>query len=255
VRIFFMSPQLTNTKQMLAAALMLLSLVAATSVQAGVIYSTGFEPPAFVPGPINGQDGWSGAGEIQGAVVYSGTQALHIDASTSEFQGANLPLSYAVGSSIVSFQVEFQQTGPGTAQAGISLVGDTGFLAQIYNLGGNYGLGNYNMSTPRLPFASGTWHLLDIILNFKTETMVGYVDGQSLGTLAINPPSPPTQITELSLYSFGSGGPQQDVYFDNVSLATVPEPSSLVLGGTGLVALAIAHLRKRLLSRSPGSHR
>jgi hypothetical protein len=126
------------------------------------------------------------------------------------------------------------------------LAGDTGFLVQIGDIGGSYGFGNYNMgSAHHLPFANGVWHHLEVDLNFQSETMNGYVDGQLLGTLAINPPSPATQITGLQLYSYGSGTTPQDVYFDNVSLSAVPEPSTSVMLGLGIVAFFGYRLRKR----------
>jgi hypothetical protein len=234
-----------------SAALLPLFLLTVTSVQADTIFATGFEPPTYAVGPINGQDNWTGDGTIQTAVVKSGTQALQIDASGSGFFGASHLLSYAVGSKTVVFQGDFRNDGPGTSQAGISLDGNTGFLAQINGIGDRFHLGNFDQSSSSTqPFALGTWYHLEIVLNFQTETVTGYVDGQSLGSLAINPPAPTTEITNLVIGSFGAAGTQQDVYFDNVSLTGVPEPSSLVLAGwatIGMVASAVASRRKRVV--------
>ena len=42
------------------------------SAEAESIYDTGFEPPQFALGPLNGQDGWTFNGEVQDGVVRSG---------------------------------------------------------------------------------------------------------------------------------------------------------------------------------------
>jgi hypothetical protein len=79
--------------------------------------------------------------------------------------------------------------------------------------------------------------------------MTGFVDGQSLGTLAINDPTKPTTITTLDLYTQYDPGAAQDSYFDNVSLNAVPDqPSILVSAAILLVpgAIAIKRLRKKL---------
>jgi hypothetical protein len=61
------------------------------SARAGVIYATGFEPPSFTVGPINGQSGWfvfSASGQVNDPViettlVKSGLQAVSVDGSVT----------------------------------------------------------------------------------------------------------------------------------------------------------------------------
>lgn len=67
---------------------LLATLMVWASSQAIVVYSTSFEDPPFVPGSINGQDGWvngSGAGASQSIIntfARTGTQSLQWDNST-----------------------------------------------------------------------------------------------------------------------------------------------------------------------------
>jgi hypothetical protein len=201
-------------------------LGAASPVHAQLIYGAGFEAPTFVVGPIAGQDGWTGGADVQSGTVQSGSQALHINGSGSSTVSAIRAISYAITPGLlVDFSSYFQITGGG-AQAGIELMGNTGLLAQLITNGTTYRLGNSNSGTPTQPFANGVWHLLEIRFDFTAGTSTGWVDGQLLGTLPINTPSTPTQLGQVLLYSLGTHGPAQDVYFDNVSVTNSTGPTS-----------------------------
>jgi VPDSG-CTERM motif len=216
------------------------TVFAAGSAPATTIYSTGFEPPAYSPGTIHGQNGWIATSDstIQTAVVQSGTQALHVTA-TSPFVIANQNLNYALGgATMVTLQVDFLRSGAGE-QSGIALYGDTGFLAQIFTFGGgNYYLGNSSTSTGFQPFADDVWHNLQMDFNLQTLMVTGFVDGNSLGTLPLN--FDPTALTALQLYSSGGNAGAQDVYFDNLSIsASVPDSgATALLLGIGLVGIS-----------------
>src|SRR5438270_6946310 len=76
-------------------AIAVFAFVLEDTVHAVTLYSTGFEPPIYVPGDINGQDGWTtgvansstgGSGANSAALVTtndpsSGIQALVLDGS------------------------------------------------------------------------------------------------------------------------------------------------------------------------------
>jgi hypothetical protein len=144
----------------LSAAATLLAV--AMPSQAQVIYSTGFEPPTYSPGPAGGQGGWSGGGVIEDTQVQSGTQALE---GTGDFALARY-VNYAVGGSTVILQSDFMNTGSdSTFQSGLALYSNTGFLAQLYDFGGVYYLGDYSQGTTPQYFAPDVWHQLDIELN------------------------------------------------------------------------------------------
>jgi hypothetical protein len=218
------------------------------------IYSTGFEPAAFSPGSIDGQAGWFGSGKIQNGLVKSGTQALHINGSGGG-GFATPPISTAIGGNGFSLQADYRRTGePG--QSGISLFGDTGFVAQIAEISSGFVLGNTDANTAPRTFALDTWHHLEIRFDFLADTMSAFVDGQSLGSLSINILPETTMITGIQLYSLGVGKKAQDIYFDNLSFATtstVPDTSSsLTLLGLGCATLLGV---RRRLPRSPACPR
>jgi len=199
-----------------------------------VVYASGFEQPTFVTGPINGQDGWSGSGDIQSAVVQSGNQALAVDARVDIFNGATQTVSYpAVGNTIVA-EVDFRQSGSENPQSGLALFGNTGFLAQLDGVGGFFALGNSDSAAFGGSIAQDTWYHLAIVLDFQTDIMTGYVDGTSFATLPINIPTLPSAITSVQLFSYQG---DQTVFFDNVSVtAAAPLPVTWA-GGLALLGL------------------
>lgn len=215
-------------------------------------YATGFEPAAFAPGPIDGQDGWIGPAKVQNALVESGNQALRVDGSGGGGFAAR-SISAAVGGNAFSLQADYRRIGkPG--QSGVSLFGDTGFIAQIAEVSSGFVLGNTDANTAPQSFASDTWHHLEIRFDFLADTMSGFVDGRLLGTLSINTLPEPTMITGIQLYSLGIGKDAQDIYFDNLSFTTtnpVPDASpSLML--LGLACVPLLGLQRRF-PRSPAS--
>jgi T5SS/PEP-CTERM-associated repeat protein len=196
---------------------------------ASTVYATGFESPAFNIANINGQDGWFGDGSIQSAVVQSGTQALRLNAgglnTRQAFRGFNFPIA----GQVIRFGAHVRRVGSQDAQAGLSLFGDTGFIAQIaYVGGGNYILGNTDSGTPAQNAPNGSWHRVEVVLNFESQTMSATIDGVALGTLPINTVPFPTSLTSISLYSTGAGSGTQSIFLDNLDVTTVPPPGAEV---------------------------
>jgi hypothetical protein len=68
--------------------------------------------------------------------------------------------------------------------------------------------------------------------DFTTMSLSGTIDAQPLGTLPINSIDSADDITLFAPYSFGSGT-AHDVYYDNISVTSVPEPGSIALLGLG----------------------
>jgi hypothetical protein len=102
------------------------------SARAGVICATGFEPPSFAVGPINGQSGWfvfSASGQVNDPViettlVKSGLQAVSVDGSVTDQTGPvyspnlvdpilTLSADIYVGSSSSESSWQFGTTGAG----------------------------------------------------------------------------------------------------------------------------------------------
>lgn len=226
----------------------------AIAKQAGAteIYATGFEPPAFALGPIDGQAGWLGPAKVLSGLAKWGTQDLRVDGSGGG-GSATRPISAAVAGGAFSLQVDYRRNGP-PGQSGISLVGDTGFIAQLAEVSSGFILGNTDANTAPQTFAADSWHHLEIRFDFLADTMSGFVDGQSLGTIAINTLPKPTMITQIQLYSLGIGKQAQGIYFDNLSFATtspVPDASSSLML-LGLASVPLLGLQRRL-PRSPAS--
>jgi hypothetical protein len=210
-----------------------------------VIYQTGFEQPEFNPGLVAGQAGWIWEGEIQGATVRSGSQAIHLDGS--EFQTpaylTNIP---ATG--ILTIKSAFLRTGDSPSIAAMWLRGDTGFIAQIQSNNGYFYLGNTNQGTASMYFGYGVWHELAMTFDFDAKTVTGSVDGTTLGTLAINNPVAPNTIVRMVLSTFAKQpGHTMDAYYDDVSIIAggVPEPATWGLMLVGFGALGACLRRKR----------
>lgn len=190
-------------------------------------YATGFEPPAFGLGNLAGQDAWSGDGTIQSTVVQSGTQAMRLNAAGSTIRGNSRPLNFPIAGQVIRFAADIMRSGTQDEQAGLSISGDTGFIAQIaYVPGGNYILGNTNSNTPPVAFPNGVWHRVQVTLDSESQTMSATIDGVPLGTLPINTVPFPTSLTSTGIYSFGSGAGSQDIYLDNLEITTVPPPGA-----------------------------
>src|SRR5215813_10637918 len=80
----------------LLSAALLLGAISSARAQ-GVLYETGFEPDqGLTLGPISGQGGWSGDGDVQAGTVEAGLQALHLDGSGADFYAAWAPLYFQI---------------------------------------------------------------------------------------------------------------------------------------------------------------
>ena len=243
----------TPVKMMAVAAVFLQAMAHKAGAQE--FYSTGFEPADFALGQVDGQDGWFGAAKVQIGVVESGIQALHIDGSV-EGGFAGRGMDSAVGSDLFRLQADYRRTGK-AGQSGIFLYGDTGFIAQLAETTSGFILGNTDSNTAPQVFKADTWHHLIIELDFLEDTLTGFVDGQQLGTIAINTLPEPTRILGFQLYFLGLGQAQQSIYFDNFSFSTstipaVPETSTmLMLPGLGCL-LVLGAWRRRTSHASRG---
>lgn len=213
--------------------------------QATILYSTDFESPTFSVGSIAGQGGWnaSGAsGTIQTSIVGSGSQALQV----SPGQTALAPFGgFSVGSNLLRIEFDMRRSGA-NGQAALSISGDgtPKFVGQLMTNPSAVAIGNTNSSIPWQSFTNDIFHQVAYELNFSNLTMEGFVDGVSIGTLAINNTVLPSNINYIYFYSFSNT--DATLYIDNlrISEATVPEPGSLALLGIGLLGLVAARVRK-----------
>src|SRR5579872_1711509 len=64
----------------------LAALVAGGAAHAQVLFQTGFEPPAYTTGALNGQNGWAAPsnGTVESSTVLTGSQAVQFSSSGLE---------------------------------------------------------------------------------------------------------------------------------------------------------------------------
>lgn len=232
------------------------------SVFAGSIYSTNFGSDTL--GPIAGQDGWqvfnSGAsfdvventitnGTAQAAAVVPvgsvQTGMYHTDtASGSPLIDLNADIYIASSSS--ENQWQFAALGSGLAPfiGGIDLVPTAGPTDNILAITAGFAnIGSFSLNT---------WHNVDFLFNFTTQTYTITLDGTVLLANAAfctdnGPCTTGGNIAEgpfLSFFDVFATLNSNDLgVIDNVSLSSVPEPATYAL--TGLALLAGAFLLRR----------
>lgn len=232
----------------------------AGSASAAVVYSTGFEGPAFSTGGIDGQNGWfvdspnTSFFTVSNAQARSGTQAARLVASTT---GANSgwawwdPLNVdPLGSGSPVVQISWSQliTSPqgGTASSGgfgIDIFDDSvAFMGRVQTSGATGQLlveaGTLGFFNTGVVLNDNTWYDLRIVMDFTTATYDVYV-GNTLAASAF-PFTPGTGVIgDVDLRKNQQAAAFDSAYFDNLRIETfVPAPSAaLALGGLGLMGL------------------
>lgn len=238
-----------NMKRALLATVLCCALVAVA--QATVVYSTGFESPAFTIGNLDGQNGWDGhtygnpsAAKVQTGVTHAGSQAVKIDS------GPIYPSAWYVK------DVSFDPVAAGTPIVTVawSMRLDTGssnssgWGVDVYGANGGSRVGYMQVdSTNHVKFngvatgatiTRGTWYDFALVFDYATHTYQGFVNGSSVAPAAAMPAY--NGFGDADLTCWGAG---YDVaYFDDYSIVATPEPASL-----GLLALgALTALRRRV---------
>jgi hypothetical protein len=224
------------------------------SAQAGVLYSTGFEPgEGFVTGGVDGQQGWTvfsasaqqAFAQVETGTVASGVQAVGVDGDTLGQTGPYYGLSIASPGHIdVSADIFLTtQSGGDSWQFGITGPGLSQFAGGIDITGGT--ISAISGSFPTIgTLSDNAWHHVDVVLNYSTQKFKVKLDGS---TLAGNLPFCGSNgaCNGATVSSFGDGlfdtfgNARNFGYMDNFSIGTVPEPASwalMLLGVAGLGA-------------------
>lgn len=235
-------------------------LALAGAASADVLYSAGgFEPATFVPGPLVGQDGWTGGGSgggIAPMVVTApdpviGTQAVRLE--VPDLQGANSWMDHAIpafditGKIVtVSYDI-YRQDDPwlsnlwwwwwdaGTPTYGLQWDAAVGNPGQTLPNGWNPGAGSAVTVMGRYANVTMVW-------DFQQNLAYSWYDGN-----LVDNGIPISGITTLTGWTIqlghdeGTGSGPEVAWIDNFSISVVPEPTSLALLALGGLAL----LRRR----------
>jgi hypothetical protein len=218
-----------------------------------IVYSTGFEAPAYHTGALAGQDGWSGSGGVvENTLAYAGTQAVESNAigvvKTQGAVGDLTMLSVSSDGPMMQVSDEFYATAadPNVAWEVLAIGGNgtnnSGLVGQLFVADGYAILGG-STNGGLVPISIDAWNSYTIDINFTTGTETGYVNNTLIDTLTIASNS--TEVTEVGFGIDGANGASSQAYFDNLSVDTVPEPATLMLFAPGLLALAACRQRRR----------
>ena len=233
------------------------------AAQAGLPYSTGFEPPTFSSGPIAGQDGWntfsaSGQGALAAvttAAALSGTQSLGVSATAAAQTGGFYDFGATGGATTLVMSGDIMVDSAGSnAEYQFATLGPGLFP---FASGIDWATGTIIAITAGFPvigtFSSNVWHHVEIDSNLATQTFDVRLDGATLASgLAFcgdNSGCAGGPVTTLENAFFDTFGGQTAGagYLDNFSLSAAPEPAAWALMLAGF-ALAGAALRRRRLS-------
>jgi hypothetical protein len=230
------------------------------TLNAGTLFSTGFEPPTYTLGALNGQNSWTNTTipVVENTVVFAGSQAVAFD--STGVTGQNLavqPLTYnsaADPDQIVVFDAEFMEspTGNDPTWDVFGVGGGAGFVAQLTVQNGKAQFGPDGQGiVGAVPVTAGVWNDYQLVLNFATGTASAYVDSIFIGSGAFDNPTTTLTSFNLGVNSLLNGTDTATGYYDNISVTTTaPEPGSVGFVLAGLALLA-ARSRLRVATEPP----
>jgi hypothetical protein len=237
-------------KSAVLAAMAAAIFFATAQAHATDIFSTGFEPAAYSPGALLGQNGWAGLANstVQTGTVNAGTQAVAITGNATGTVLSRHSIAYdSVGypENIVTINIDILMDNvadPDVRWEGLGLLGNAGFIAQTVIYQGEA----CAVSCSGVPFNPNTWNNLSLQLDFSTHMVSSFANGVRFSFDPFYSGS-----TSLSTVAFGvnagNGSGTSTAYFDNLSVvSSVAEPPSFALvGGALLLLCAITAGRKR----------
>lgn len=238
----------------LCGLVLAVTLSLAVSAHAGTLYATGFENPPFTTGNLAGQDGWSVFGSatpmVENTLVKSGLQAVSLDGSGIGQSGPfhtdfstgpliSLSVDIYIASSSTQSEWQFGGLGPGLSPflGGIDVYSN-GQIAAITSGFPTIGTLTYD-----------AWNNFSLLFNLNTQTYSIFENGAplaaNLGLCGDNGACAGAHVSSFGAGFFDTFGSGNDKgYIDNYS-ASVPEPSALMLLGSGFAGLA-GMIRRKL---------
>jgi hypothetical protein len=233
-----------------------------------VLYATGFEPPTFTTGPVNGQDGWAqdigpaSAITIQTAVVESGSQALELNPAgqpdfTRVFKQTTYDTAAPGADKYVLASTDFYLSGEGTlgrfsfvlyTPGGANNAEVVLFGPDLYILSGD---GQLNTGKS---VSLDAWHSLLVELDYTQQVFNTYLDGGLVASGQAFAAPGDAVMGFVSYQTVPNGSATALQFADNLSVSTsatpivvpVPEPASLATAAIAAGLLACARsLRRR----------
>jgi hypothetical protein len=205
---------------------------------ATVLYSTGFESPAFSVGTIQSQDGWTVHGDPSAALVvsataYEGSQCLRLNIPVSSVYALSKRFNYSPLSDGVTKVVFHAEVWPGTTGTTTHIVFDTdsGYVLANFSRGIVLGSCWDKATSHALDGGRGTcvdngWNDVSIAVDYAAQQFEITCSGTSLGVHNL-PTSTPTSVFKGFTLG-GMEGPRTS-YVDEVSVSVVPEPTAIAL--------------------------
>lgn len=227
--------------------------------------SNGFESPSYSLGSLTGQQGWNtdgtGLATVQNSIFQSGSQAVALSGTASEWHYPSLNYTPAAGELVSISTGIYRGSSAATAKnfgffldaynssvlrvARVGLAYNAGSIVLAATMGGATP-GTYIITTPTLSF--NTWYDLKMDMNYTTQTFDVYLNnvlyGSSLPFFTAS-----TDLADVDLMMSYTTGATDVGYFDNYKVTTVavPEPGSMSIAALG--GLALLAVRNRSAAR------
>jgi hypothetical protein len=218
----------------IATTVAILTLLASATPKAvaDVIYQTGFEPPTFSVGTLNGQNGWSVSGAstsqtvVETSVVRNGLQAVGITPSGANgvVVGAVRYVSYNAANQILTFGNDAFLSATGTKNFWTAI--DTDFYPNSHpnidiNIDGSGLIHVFIMGTDHpsgVYVTRGVWNHYELDVNFINNTVSAFYNS----TVLVQNVSFSSSSTTLGIYAFYAqpSATTDAGYFDNFSVTT-----------------------------------
>ncbi|MEM8947287.1 MAG: PEP-CTERM sorting domain-containing protein [Planctomycetota bacterium] len=227
-----------------------------------VLYSTGYEPPAYAVGPLAGQDDWTGfSSAVTADFSRSGSQSLVFDLNAN-FSFNQRPEAFSTSAPTVTMRQAVYIERPDVNAEVLSNffirpflplgenpndVDGGEFLGQVVVKAGDSpsglvavleaGAGDLGI----VPVALDEWFVLELVLDLDTQSQEAYIDGQFLASAPFaNPASEFSNVENLVI-----GKDNHIVFLDDLSITAVPEPGSVALLGLGSLTMLGLGVRRR----------
>jgi hypothetical protein len=207
----------------------------AAAANAQVLHnSNGFESP-YVPGPLAGQQGYIAGpgihGNVQTATFQAGAQAVSLMMDNSPATGGqwywvDTPHTMAPGADVLNVSCDIFLTAPaGNPGAfGFDIYQGTPVFDRIVGVYVGEGAGGNTFAYVGMPspvgvvtsatITFGSWHHVDIIVDFGGNTFTLKVDGNTVVNAVPANVLPNAGYTDTDLWALGGGG-DNTIFYDN----------------------------------------